>query len=401
MVQMTGMPKASPNKAGSNHYKEQQQKVPEPVDPYHRTNAKTGTTFDMADLITHGTATKVVPKTLPSTAAKMAILAQTEQSMPGDLMAAAQATAGVNTPFRLSDMPAVDRIAKVVRTRNLDLLNLMDDFLKRPRGSRMPVRNRAFLDVSTFRRALCYAMGDQWTGMGISSAEFEEMFTPYIRKDVSHESRLGNCQALLNPGVGQPESLIMWQNFAQDVQFKADGSGRNPAEQALWEAEQALADASHKAAKEAEAMSDADAGFGIAQAGMRERQAAKQALMARPIGNRGCTVGQIEHAKKTISDKLLQKHATVRDALKDLDESADGILSREEVIFLLNENYIMKYVDFYTGITRGELDEVVVHTLLDLVDKNGDGTINYNEFSSFVMSGANTYFGGTEVRYHS
>ena len=38
----------------------------------HRTAARTGTTFDMADLLTHGHALKVPPKTLPSTAAKPA-----------------------------------------------------------------------------------------------------------------------------------------------------------------------------------------------------------------------------------------------------------------------------------------------------------------------------------------
>ena len=54
-------------------------------------------------------------------------------------------------PFMNPDTaPVVDRMARLIRARNLDLLNLMDDFLKRPRGSRMPIRNRAFLDVSTF-----------------------------------------------------------------------------------------------------------------------------------------------------------------------------------------------------------------------------------------------------------
>uniref|UniRef100_A0A7S2MGS8 EF-hand domain-containing protein n=1 Tax=Haptolina brevifila TaxID=156173 RepID=A0A7S2MGS8_9EUKA len=350
----------------------------------------------MADLITHGTATKIAPKTLPSTAAKMALLNMTEQNMPGDLAAAAQATFGQMSTAGFDAMPAIQRIAKQVRTRNLDMLNLMDDFIKRPRGSKMPTRNRAFLDVSTFRRALCYAMGDQWTGLNITSSEFEDLFRPYIRADANHESRLGNPQAILYPGVGQPEVLVLWQQFAQDVQLLADGSGRNPAEQALWEAEQELANKSSAAAKAAEAMTDADGAFGIANAAMREKQAARAEMMAKPIGKRGCTVGQIEHAKKVISDKLLQKHDTVREALKDLDESADGILSREEVLFLLNENYIMKFVDFYTGQTRGQLDEEVVHTLLDLVDKNNDGNIDYDEFSKVVMSGANTYFGGTE-----
>ena len=41
----------------------------------------------------------------------------------------------------------------------------------------------------------------------------------------------------------------------------------------------------------------------------------------------------------------------------------------------------------------------VCETLLDLVDKNGDGKINYNEFASEVMAGANTYY-SMEVAQH-
>jgi hypothetical protein len=120
-----------------------------------RTSAQTGATFTMADLLTSGHAYKAQPKVLPSTAAKMAVLAQTEQTLPGDIRGEA--------PYAV--VPVIDRMARVIRSRNLDLLNLMDDFLKRPRGSRMPVRNRAFLDVSTFKRALCYAFGDQVSSM--------------------------------------------------------------------------------------------------------------------------------------------------------------------------------------------------------------------------------------------
>ena len=59
---------------------------------------------------------------------------------------------------------------------------------------------------------------------------------------------------------------------------------------------------------------------------------------------------------------------------------------------LLNEHFLMKYVDFYTGLVRGQLDEVVVDTLLDLVDKNGDGEIKCDEFAKEVLGGSNTYF---------
>ena len=86
------------------------------------------------------------------------------------------------------------------------------------------------------------------------------------------------------------------------------------------------------------------------------------------------------------------KYDTVREALKDLDASYDGILSREEIKQYLKDNYILKYTDFYTGQVRGKIDEATVDTIMDAVDKNNDGKIHYDEFSSEVMAGANTYF---------
>ena len=75
------------------------------------------------------------------------------------------------------------------------------------------------------------------------------------------------------------------------------------------------------------------------------RLAAEAARAGKPLGKRGCTTGQVEHAKKTIRDRLLMKPATVRDALKDVDESGDGLLTRDEVKLFLNEQYILKFKD--------------------------------------------------------
>ena len=366
-------------------------------DPFARTAARTGTSFDMADLITHGHALKVPPKLMPSTATKMSILAQTEQTMPGD----------VRGPFMNPDTaPVVDRMARLIRARNLDLLNLMDDFLKRPRGSRMPIRNRAFLDVSTFRRALCYAFGDQWTGLNMTTEEFEGIWKKYERKDVSHSyaqsldtsgSKGAGYQGggAYGQGQGQPESLILWQPFAQDMHRYVYGDNRREEEKALVEAEIALMAQSEAAEEAALGAHDADDNLGDAKARLAARNAKRAAEAAKPIGQRGCTVGQISHAKALISQTLTGpggKYDTVREALRDIDNSGDGILSREEVKLLLNEHFLMKYVDFYTGLVRGQLDEVVVDTLLDLVDKNGDGEIKCDEFAKEVLGGSNTYF---------
>ena len=393
MVQMSGMPKPTTPTRGPSGLGTGMGKSPNAnnsavhSDNYSRTAAKTGTTFDMADLLTHGHATKVPKKILPSTDQKMLVLGQTEQTMPGDLM-------GVTRPHS-----AVERICKQIRDRNLDLLNLMDDFQKRPRGSRMPVRNRAFLNVSDFRRALCYAMGDQWIGMSMNSQEFEDLYAPYVRSEASHESRLTLSRTDI---ICKPEPLILWQQFARDVQKMADGTGLSEAQQILFDAEQELADKAAAAAKAAEAALDADANFGLAKAGMKARRAEKEKQMAQPVGKRGCTLGQVENAKKVIMNVLVGpggRHDTIREALKDLDESADGTLQREEIVTFLRENYIYQYTDFYTGQLRGAIAPAVCETLLDLVDKNGDGTIKYDEFASEVMAGANTYY-SMEVAQH-
>jgi len=194
---------------------------------------------------------------------------------------------------------------------------------------------------------------------------------------------------------GQPESLILWQQFAQDLQYYTDGDNRSDAEKMLLEAE--LAHIARAEAAEAAALSahDADDNMADAKARMKARNEKKAAAMQKPCGNRGCTLGEIAAAKKLIAQTLTGaggKYDTVREALRDIDNSGDGILQRDEVKLLLNEHYLMKYVDFYTGQTRGQLDEVVIDTLLDLCDKNGDGEINADEFADEVLAGANSYF---------
>ena len=348
----------------------------------------------MADLLTHGHAYKVPQKKLPSTDAKMVVLGQTEQTCPGDLRGP-----GVPNP---DPRPLIDRMARVIRSRNLDMLNLMDDFLKRPRNSRMPVRNRAFLDTSTFKRALCYAFGDQWTGIAMTTAEFDELYKKYERKDAhglaaSPQSQGGGYQGGggYGQGQGQAETLILWQSFAQDIQRYVDGDHRSAAEMMLVEAEMELMAKSEAAEAAALAAHDADDNMADAKARNQAKMQARAAAMAKPIGTRGCTVGQVNHAKSLIAQTLTGaggKYDTVREALRDIDNSGDGILSRDEVKLLLNEHYLMKYTDFYTNITRGQLDEVVVDTLLDLVDANGDGEIKADEFSAMCFAGANTYF---------
>jgi len=355
----------------------------------HRTAAKTGTSFDMADLITHGTATKLPNMYLATSHPAMQVIGLTEKTMPGDVL-------GVSPRHPSTTESVEDRMATIIRERSLSLVDLMDDFLKRPAYSKMPRRNRAFLDLPTFKRALCSAFGDQWTRLSMSSAEFDAIVKQHMRTDAAHGSQKTDVQ-----GFGMPEPLILWQPFAYAVQKKADGDKYAiKLRGALSNEQQALYDQQVKDSKAAEAEYAAHAthdagGFKEtsntyeAKGGLRVKQAEKARQLRQPVGVRGATVGEVEAAKKLICERLLIKNSSVRGALKDIDESGDGVLSRDEIKKMLQDFYLLKYFDFYTGQTRGDLEVKVVETLLDMVDGNGDGVIRYDEFSQIVMAGAN------------
>jgi Ca2+-binding EF-hand superfamily protein len=357
----------------------------------HRTAARTGTSFDMADLITHGTATKLPNVTLPEHHPSVQVIRLNEATMPGDVI-------GNSPRHPPGSLTVEERLAAIVRERSLDFVNLMDDFLKRPAYSRMPTRNRSFLTVPDFRRAICYALGDQWTRLAMTTAEFDKIVKQYVRMDVAHGSQQSDVT-----GFGQPEPLISWMPFAYEIQKLADGDGPSPYKLALRGAlskeQQALFDQAKKDAKAAEegyaAHAGQDIGFSetsntreaLEKLQIKKQEAQREAN--KPMGKRGARKGEVDFAKKLICDRLLQKNATVRKALKDIDESGDGVLSRDEIKKMLQDFYLLKYYDFYTGQQRGDLDVKVVETLLDLVDTNGDGIIKYDEFADVVMAGAN------------
>jgi len=361
----------------------------DPTVAAHRTAARTGTTFDMGDLLTHGTATKYPSELLPESHPAVQVIRLNEKNMPGDML-------GVSPRHPSNTLPIEERISMILRERSLSLVDLMDDFLKRPQYSKMPTRNRSFLDVPTFRRAICYAMGDQWTRLAMTSPEFDSLVQKYVRMDAAAGSQKTDVQ-----GFGQPEPLVLWQPFAYATQKLADGGkydiqlrGKlSEEQQKLYE--QAVADAKAADAKNAaESLYDVG-GFmqtsntTTALEGMRSRQAKAKAEDLKVVGIRGAKVGELKFARKLICDRLMVKHSTVRAALKDIDESGDGVLSREEIKKMLQDFNLMKYYDFVSGQSRGDLDVKVIETLLDEVDKNGDGIIDYREFSDAVMSGAN------------
>jgi len=102
---------------------------------------------------------------------------------------------------RPSGLPIKSRMAALIRQRSLDMAGLMVDFLKRPGFSRLPQRGHAFVDIPTFRRCLCYAFGEQWASLGMTSPEFLETYSPYIAREQTENG----------------DALISWKQFCVDI----------------------------------------------------------------------------------------------------------------------------------------------------------------------------------------
>ena len=120
---------------------------------------------------------------------KARLFAMDETTMPGDLL------------VRKSGLPIKGRMAALVRQRSLDLATVILDFLARPGFSRVPPRGHGLVDIHTFRRSLCYAFGEQWSSLGMTSGEFMETYSPYIAREQTDSG----------------DALILWKHFCADL----------------------------------------------------------------------------------------------------------------------------------------------------------------------------------------
>jgi hypothetical protein len=128
----------------------------------------------------------------PVDPARKQIIMMNEATMPGDV--GFMATLGTGEGEHIWN-----RMAMLIRKHSLDVRLLMDAHDR---------RNRGFVDVQTFRRSLCYAFGNQWIELGMTTAEFNEICEPY-------RSRLPHAK-------GEPDAFIMWQKFSADLQTLAN-----------------------------------------------------------------------------------------------------------------------------------------------------------------------------------
>ena len=136
------------------------------------TYAKGSGAFNQAgSIISYGKSSIPAKEPLPETSAKKYNFGMNEATLPGDLL------------MRKSGIPVKKRMAALIRQRSIDMATLMADFLKRPGFSRQPQRGHAFADIPTFRRCLCYAFGEQWSSLGMTTPEFLETYSPYIVRE--------------------------------------------------------------------------------------------------------------------------------------------------------------------------------------------------------------------------
>jgi len=122
-----------------------------------------------------------------------------ETTLPGDL--AAMDTIGMG-----EGEPIWDRMAKIIRSRRLDVRQLMAGFDRSKKG---------FFDLATLRRAFSNAFSNQWTELAMTQAEFAEVTEPYLTR-----------VPLQN---GEPQALVQWRQLAQDLQMLAE-TGRPTAD---------------------------------------------------------------------------------------------------------------------------------------------------------------------------
>ena len=115
-----------------------------------------------------------------------------EATMPGDV-------ADLASTGMAEGQSIWNRMAAIIRARSLDVRILMDAHDR---------RNFGFVDIPTFRRSLCYAFGNQWIDLAMTSAEMKEICAPYL-------TRKPNAK-------GEPEAFVLWQKFTTDLQALAD-----------------------------------------------------------------------------------------------------------------------------------------------------------------------------------
>lgn len=109
----------------------------------------------------------------------MFVLGMSEKTMPGDVGHLDNVGTGEGKSIW-------ERMCMIINNRSLDLRILMDAHDR---------RNFGFVSIATFRRSLCYAFGNQWIELSMTSKEFAEICEPYLSR---RSSKPGDPEASLH-----------------------------------------------------------------------------------------------------------------------------------------------------------------------------------------------------------
>lgn len=202
-------------------------------------------------------------------------LMYSEATMPGDV-------ATMDSTGIAEGQSIWNRMAALIRARSLDVRILMDAHDR---------RNYGFVDIPTFRRSLCYAFGNQWIDLAMTSEELKEICAPYL-------TRKPNAK-------GEPEAFVMWQKFTTDLQALADK--KRPTNDFL--------------ARLAE---------------VEAREKASAALVA----EYGVTEFELKSCLFAIKDRLLTYNKSLNDAFRRIDGSGNGFISSEEIKTFFRDAYL-------------------------------------------------------------
>ena len=222
------------------------------------------------------------------------VLRMTEKTMPGDIgHLASTGTAEGQSIW--------NRMARIIQIRDLDLRILMDAHDR---------RNRGFVEISTFRRSLCYAFGNQWIDLAMSSKEFDEIVQPYLTRRPERP--------------GEPEACVMWQRFANDVQALADTGKRT--KNFLDRLEKVERDE-----KMRRTLADRYAPRAILA--QFWRNSAQFSLTGLHLYRHryGITEHELRIAQREVVNRLLQYNKSLMSAFRSMDSDHSGVLYREEV----------------------------------------------------------------------
>jgi len=245
------------------------------------------------------------------------VLGMSEKTMPGDIGHLANAGLGEGKSIW-------DRMAMLIQSRSLDLRILMDAHDR---------HNRGFVEVSTFRRSLCYAFGNQWIELGMSSKEFKEIIAPYLSR---------------RPNVpGDPEAYVMWQKFSEDMQTYAEKKKRSE-------------------------------GFLARLAAVEARDTFNQILATKY----GIADYELRLAQTSFVDRVLQYNKTLAAGFRSIDKDRSGVLDRDEIrnFFAEASGFAQSGTQAHTeNINLGGVSDKAIECLLDFVDRDGDGTIYTDE----------------------